>query len=355
MYESQFAHFSAKYQDMEETVQLQTEQLEAAIEEKLRLVQEIQMLKAEQRMHSEQVITRTRASSVADQRQSPALAVGTFRDELSDVPPQFGGIAQPEADDDGDEDVARGNTVVGRKHARSESLELAPDRNSLKRPRTIPQDTTSPTEAFNADDPGAESDSDGCFEDAMSTIYNEDVVPEQDTLAMDGGPASDADDESQKDHAEQIPDLETPEGKGALVRSWLFLAWDYTAEEEQSILSYFVGLFSAAKPGKLIDTVLAEIEKHCADSATPGPGHCLFGKIAHRQTGRPEVMTQKSCKYCRGQQLCIWARRARGLDPTDVTGKVNLDGQRVRWIIKKRRLQKSEDLETPWTLNGVQV
>jgi len=133
--------------------------------------------------------------------------------------------------------------------------------------------------------------------------------------------------------------------------------WDITLDEETKLREQLSSLFSR---GRSIDKVKEAIDKHVVGSFREyrlPPRPCLLANLTGENGGKGGTMTSGSCPYCKNKshRVCVWADYAPGVasgfgerneagvitdqtwDPNPNPATVNVDGQQVRWYLKKRR------------------
>ncbi|KAJ9612650.1 hypothetical protein H2200_004247 [Cladophialophora chaetospira] len=237
-------------------------------------------------------------------------------------------------------------------------------------PTVKPLDEDEDAQGQDGDLPNDEGDSDSqlgfVFDDDNFHIQqgppdDDDVQSQQDTMSDDHffdavednqsqhGDMSDAseDDQSQAEEADE-DDPDSPRGKAADLLSMFYVAWNVQPGERDRILAEFANHFNR---GRSLESVVAEVDKYCRpkpNKAWPPP--CLNARIQSTASGNGGTMVQSTCPFCKKKgKICLFAKFAPGLNGTS-QNTVNIAGDDVRWILKKRRATKNDPVDPQWTI-----
>ncbi|EXJ59290.1 hypothetical protein A1O7_06722 [Cladophialophora yegresii CBS 114405] len=162
--------------------------------------------------------------------------------------------------------------------------------------------------------------------------------------------------------------------KGLRLRTLCFLAWDVTEADEQAFQLCCNAIFSE---GRSFEDVQKFIDRYCVgplDAPPPNPPGCLVARFNGKPGGAGnKLMTSRSCKWCQGQKLCLWARFADGVatgfgprvgrkildgrehDADAQPRTVEINGQDARWIVKERKSSKEEDNDAPFAAGSLVI
>ena len=174
------------------------------------------------------------------------------------------------------------------------------------------------------------------FEDEVYHQHDDDVENEQSetaddvTVGLQGSPQTAAEAEqsvSSTAHLQQQSPIMLSKDAQKL-RDMCYLAWDVTEDEEETFQGFCEAIFGH---GRTFQSVQMAIDKFCHgpfDKPAEDPPGYLMAKMNGKPAGAGNAhMTSKTCKWCQGRRMCVWARFA--------TGVASGYGQRVRGVVPK--------------------
>jgi hypothetical protein len=169
--------------------------------------------------------------------------------------------------------------------------------------------------------------------------------------------------------------LEAAQVLAEQLRTMVFLAWEATPDDEAVVMNSLTSLFTG---GRSLETIMKCIDKYCIGNLNqkdPFPPVCFIARIKGETSGNggPRI-TQNSCAYCRKlRTTCFWAKHAPGVatgfgpriagkissenngrtyDPSAEPRLVDIGGQKVRWILKKRKSAQNDDSDPGWVVGN---
>ena len=141
--------------------------------------------------------------------------------------------------------------------------------------------------------------------------------------------------------------------KAEQLLSMFYVAWGMIPDEKESILSTFNIFFGR---GRMLGKVVEAIDYYCRPNRRDGtwPPGCLAARVLNHAGGKGESMAWDNCPFCQKKRLvtkiCLFAKSAPGLNGAKT---VSIDGQDVRWILKKRRATAADPVEVEWRVGGL--
>lgn len=155
-----------------------------------------------------------------------------------------------------------------------------------------------------------------------------------------------------------------------------YFAWEPDFDDEAVVINSFTSLFTG---GRSLKTIMGCMDKYCIGNLNqedPFPPVCLIARIKGEPSGNGGPrMTQNSCAYCRKlRTTCFWAKFAPGVatgygpriagkissenngriyDPSAEPRLVDIDGQNVRWILKKRKSAQNDESDPGWAVGNM--
>ena len=158
------------------------------------------------------------------------------------------------------------------------------------------------------------------------------------------------------------------------IKDNFLLAWDATPDERANFLSQLQRVVGKQTISKFTESLDLYCRGPVAKLVFPGP--CFFEKIANHAAGSGgDGMTQSSCKACKSnKRTCLFVKLAptvaTGFGPRDSSGKIQgaikydstvgprtvaLQGADIRWIVKKRKMNRDDPSDPIWTQGTLQV